>query len=181
MSHKKHEFDWENVEWGFIDDDMDEDWVCDDWKGENMLMYPNLEELIDSHGPYELQYWRALFRSFLARSTVKPEACEVSDSIMVLKIKGNSFIYVKDPLLDLCVLALVRKIYEKDRYCFLSYDSSYDLERIEKLFRLELEVYNSKSFKLLCCELKQWVDSGYRTRLPNPKLEIAILNQLNRK
>jgi len=47
MNHKtEDEFNWENVEWDY--DNEDEYWEgdereCDDWKGENMIMYESID------------------------------------------------------------------------------------------------------------------------------------------
>lgn len=166
------------------DEDWEEERECDDWKGEDMTMYENIDDLIDSIGPYELRQWRNLFRHFLAKNKLKHEACEITDRIHIVKLKGNSFIYVNDDLLDLCVLALVRKIYAEDRgYFYLpdDYDDDYVMEKLERFFRLGAEVQSSKSFRVLCCELNRWVESGYRTKFRNPKLASAILNQLKNK
>jgi len=184
MNHKTEDkFNWENVEWDY--DDEDEYWEgdereCDDWKGENMMMYESIDELIESIGPSDLHYWRNIFRSFLAKNTLNPEAYEITDSIMVVKLKENSFIFVNDQLLDLCVHVLVREIYDDNHrgYYYLPYDYDYSMEKIEKPFSLGVELQSSTPFKFLCCELKQWVESGYRTKLRNPKLAPAILNQL---
>lgn len=52
------------------------------------------------------------------------------------------------------------------------------MDKLEKLFKLGLIVQPFESFKLLCCELKQWAESEYRAKLRNHKLASAITNQL---
>ncbi|NVM43409.1 MAG: hypothetical protein HWN79_00695 [Candidatus Lokiarchaeota archaeon] len=141
-------------------DDRDEDdWDEDDWKGENLEYYKNVTILITSLSQRGLQYWENIFRTFLERSARNLEVYDVDDNIQVVKQKGNAFIYINNQPLGLCVLALLQKIFDKEGPVYISEGLDKDflyIKQVENVFRRsEEEVQSKKSFKLLCCELKQ--------------------------